>query len=44
MKNKMAIPLVKDFSTANQVSQCNVQTLGSTAETFIIHFDQKKFE
>ena len=45
MKNKMATPLRNAFSTAeNQVSQCEDQTLGSIAETLVIHFDQEKFE
>jgi len=45
MKNKMATPLGTLFSTAeNQVSQCDDQTLGSIAETLVIHFDQEKFE
>jgi len=45
MKNKMATLLGNYFSTAeNQVSQCDDQILGSTAETLIIHFDQEKFD
>jgi len=41
----MATPLGTTFSTAeNQVSQNDDQTLGSIAETLIIHFDQEKFE
>ena len=45
MKNKMATPLGTYFSTVeNQVSQCDDQTLGSIAETLVIHFDQEKFE
>ena len=41
----MATPLGNKFSTAeNQVSQCGDQTLGSTAETLVINFDQEKLE
>ena len=41
----MATPLGTAFSTAeNQVSQCDDQTLGSIAETLVIHFDQEWFE
>ena len=45
MKSKMATPLGTIFSTAkSQVSQCDIHTLESTAETLVIHFDQEKFE
>jgi len=41
----MVTPLGTFFSTVeNQVSQCDDQTLGSIAETLVIHFDQEKFE
>ena len=41
----MATPLWSLFSTAeNQVSQCDDQTCGSTAETPVIHPGQEKFE
>jgi len=32
------------FNTKETVSQCDNQTLGSTAETLVIQFDQEKFE
>jgi len=45
MKNKMATPLGTAFSTAeNEVSQYDDQSLGSIAETLIIHFNQETFE
>ena len=45
MKNKMATPLGMSFSTVeNQVSQCDDQTFGSTAEMLVIHFDEERFE
>ena len=45
MKNKMATPLGKEFSTVeNQVSQCDEQTFGSIAETPVIHSGQEKFK
>jgi len=45
MASKMATPLGNTFSTAeNQVSQCDDQSIGSIAETLVIHFDQEKFE
>jgi len=31
-------------TTENQVSQCDNQTLGSIAETLVIHIDQERFE
>jgi len=45
MENKMATPLGTAFSTIeNLVSQSDDQTLGSTVETLVIQFDQKKSE
>ena len=45
MKNKMATLLGTAFSTIkNLVSQSDDQTLGSTVETLVIQFDQKKSE
>ena len=46
MENKIVTPLgIFEFSTAeNQVSEYDVQTLGSTTEMLVIHFDQEKFE
>ena len=45
MKNKMAALLGTFFSTNEKiVSQCDDEALGSTAETLVIQFDQKKFE
>jgi len=45
MENMIATPLGKIFSTNEKiVSQCDNQTLESTAEILVIHFDQKKFE
>ena len=45
MKNKMVTPLEIEFSTAeNEVSQCDDQTLGSIAETLVLHFDQEKVD
>ena len=41
----MATPLGNKFSIAeNEVSQCDDQTLGSIAETLVLHFDQEKFD
>jgi len=41
----MVTPLEIEFSTVeNEVSQCDIQTLESTAETLVIHFDQERFE
>jgi len=40
MKNKIATPLWTTFSTNEKVvSQCDNQTLGSTAEMLVIQFD-----
>jgi len=45
MENKMVTPLGNIFSTNEKmVSQCDNQTLGSTTEILVIHFDQEKFE
>ena len=45
MENKMTTPLENTFSTAeNQMSQCDYQTLGSIAETLVIHFEKERFE
>ena len=46
MENKIVTLLgMFEFSTVeNQVSEHDVQTLGSTTELLVIHFDQEKFE
>ena len=45
MENKMKTSLGNAFSIVeNQVSQYNDQTVGSIAETLVIHFDQERFE
>ena len=44
MENKMATPLEKSSIAENQVSQCDDHTLGSIAETLVIHFDQERYE
>jgi len=41
----MATPLGNFFSANEKImSQCDDETLGSTAETLVIQFDQEKFE
>ena len=41
----MVTPLGNIFSTNEKmVSQCDNQTLGSTAKSLVIHVDQEKFE
>jgi len=45
MENKIATPLANlFFNNKKTVLQCSDETLGSTAETLVIQFDQEKFE
>jgi len=45
MENKIETPLGKGFFNNKKiVSQCNDETLGFTAETLVIQFDQESFE